>query len=350
MTQEGQKGKKMKKAMANILSALILILSVLLLLLPYLPPALAGRLVGIGYGALVIIIANILATLLRKRWWRRVHLAIVVLSLPLIWAYVPLIPKEPKPGQQSVSIVSWNVDNFLVSCDTMLHSARYMRTLQPDIICLQERPHEVKVAWTDILDALPQHRHAVRNSYEDEVLNLAILSCHPIIATGERTFKGTYNKYLWADVATKADTLRIFCVHLQTTGITPPHQSPLLQEGTGEVKRRAHKASRIVHHAIFRDEQALTLYNDIRQSPHPVVVCGDFNDTPCGYPARRLRTVLTDFSRRPPFCGTFKRWHSILKIDHMMCSRSLRPLSYQIADTPWSDHKLQIGTVGITAE
>ena len=144
----------MKKAMANILSALILILSVLLLLLPYLPPALAGRLVGIGYGALVIIIANILATLLRKRWWRRVHLAIVVLSLPLIWAYVPIIPKEPKPGQQSVSIVSWNVDNFLVSRDTMLQSARYMRTLQPDIICLQERPHEVKVAWTDILDAL----------------------------------------------------------------------------------------------------------------------------------------------------------------------------------------------------
>ena len=74
--------------MANILSALILILSVLLLLLPYLPPALAGRLVGIGYGALIIIIANILATLLKKRWWRRVHLAIVVLSLPKAWAAV----------------------------------------------------------------------------------------------------------------------------------------------------------------------------------------------------------------------------------------------------------------------
>ena len=326
----------MKKVLGNILSALILILSVLLLLLPYRPPALAGRLVGIGYGALVIIIANILATLLRKRWWRRVHLAIVVLSLPLIWAYVPLIPKDPKPGQQSVSIVSWNVDNFLVSRDTMLHSARYMRTLQPDIICLQERPHEVKVAWTSILEALPQHHHAVRNRHEDEVLNLAILSRHPIVATGERTFKGTYNKYLWADVVTPTDTLRIFSVHLQTTGITP---------NAGKTPQKG-----IIEHAIFRDEQAIELYGDIQQSPHPVVVCGDFNDTPCGYPARRLRTVLTDFSHRPPFCGTFKRWHSILKIDHMMCSPTLRPLSYQIADTPWSDHKLQIGTVGITAE
>ncbi len=318
--------------MSTILSVTLLVLAALLLLLPYLPPALAGWLVVIGYGALAIILLNLLAALLRRHWWRWAHLATVVLSLPLLWVYVPIISHSSHEDEQALRILSWNVDNFLVSRDTMQRSAQHILTLQPDIICLQERPHEVKVSWNDILSALPQHRHAVRNSHEDEVLNLAILSRHPITATGERTFKGSYNKYLWADVATDTDTLRIYSVHLQTTGIT----------------RGSKVTSRVgfIHNAVERDEQTLQLCHDIQSSPHPVIVCGDFNDTPGGYPARRLRMQLTDFSRRLPLCGTFKRWGDILKIDYMMCSNTLRPLDYQLIDTPWSDHKMQVGMVG----
>ena len=195
------------------------------------------------------------------------------------------------------------------------------------------------MAWTDILDALPQHRHAVRNSHEDEVLNLAILSRHPIVAIGERTFEGTYNKYMWADIHINADTLRVFSVHLQTTGTGPSAASSASSSGITHTLRAA------THHAAMRNQQARQLFHDINHSPHPVVVCGDFNDTPSGYPARLLRRRLTDISRRWPLCGTFKGMGNIMKIDYMMCSSTLTPLTYHLTDTPWSDHMMQIATI-----
>jgi endonuclease/exonuclease/phosphatase family metal-dependent hydrolase len=260
-----------------------------------------------------------------------------------MWAYVPIIPKEPKPGQQSVSIVSWNVDNFLVSRNTMLHSARYMRTLQPDIICLQERPHEVKVAWTDILDALPQHRHAVRNSHEDEVLNLAILSCHPIIATGERTFEGTYNKYLWADVATKADTLRIFCVHLQTTGISGTlHQAAKLASQDYDVSSSRFLNAIFGNYTLgmmFRASQANIIATEKMSSQKPVILCGDFNDVPYSYVYNTMLGDLVDGFKE---CGeglmyTFTG-KKIVRIDYIFHDESLEGETYYKKDFAYSDH------------
>ncbi len=319
--------------MPNVFSVIVLTLTTLLLLIPYLPSNLVGWLVGIGYCGAGIILLNILATFIRKRKWRLAHLAASILSLPLIWAYVPIVSQDAKPNEQPLRLISWNVDNFLVSRDTMVICSKYMNSFKPDIICMQERPHETLVAWNDIKAAFPNHSHRIRNSREDEVLNLAIFSRQPIIDKGERMFKKSYNKYLWADVVTNADTLRIYNVHLQTTGIRSSFKSINEME--------------FINNASKRDMQAQQLYEDILSSPHPVVVCGDFNDTPCGYPARRLRMLLTDFSHRLPLCGTFKRLNNILKIDYMMCSPSIHPLNYQIEDTHWSDHKMQIGVVGI---
>ena len=216
-----------------------------------------------------------------------------------------------------------------------------VRSLKPDIICMQERPHEVKVSWSDIRSAFPQY-HAVRNSSEDEVLNLAILSRHRIVGTGERTFADTYNKYMWADVAIGTDTLRVFSVHLQTTGTSPVVTGSAAKPKTADA---SHLLTLVTHNAALRNEQASLLCRDIEASRHPVVVCGDFNDTPSSYPARLLRRQLTDISRRWPLCGTYKGMGDIMKIDYMMCSSTLTPLTYHLIDTPWSDHMMQIATI-----
>lgn len=331
----------------EVLSWFLLVLTALLLSLPYLPPSLASTMLAIGYTALPIIIANALAAIFRRGPWRWAHLAVVVLCLPLFSNYVPMTPRQAKAGEKAHRVISWNADNFLVSPDTMRHSARYIRSLHPDIICLQERPHEVKVSWTDILAAFPQHHYAARNSREDEVLNLAVLSRHPIIATGERMFHDTYNKYMWADVVVGTDTLRIYSVHLQTTGIAPAAGKDKRSDDSNGITSVFREVTR---NALMRNEQTLRLCSDINSSPYPVIVCGDFNDTPSGYPARRLRRLLTDISRRWPLHGSFDGLGGIMKIDYIMCSSQLRPLSYQLVHTPWSDHSAQVGEVALTTD
>ena len=45
-----------------------------------------------------------------------------------------------------------------------------------------------------------------------------------------------------------------------------------------------------------RAEQADTIHAEIKCSPYPVLVCGDFNDTPASYTYHRVRKDLVDGS------------------------------------------------------
>lgn len=317
--------------MKDAISWLLVVLVALLLALPYLPSSAGGVILVLGFATLPIILCNAVAAVVRHGRWRWAHIVATGACLPLLMAYVPIIPHMPESSSSTLRIVSWNVNNFMVSNDTMQQAARHINHLSPDIICLQERPHESKASWDDVCAVFPCHPYAVRNSREDEVLNLAILSSHPIVCSGERQFEGSYNRYLWADVQVNSDTLRVFCVHLQTTGLSSYFSWSDIPV--------------VFTNAKERDRQADLLYDDVQESPHPVLLCGDFNDTPNGYPARRLRNELTDFSCRWPLTSTFHGMGDLVKIDYMMCGPNLQPLYYQLTDTPWSDHKMQVGVV-----
>ena len=323
------KGSDPVTTTCRILRITALTLTTTLALLPLLPATLAGKLVLVSLCSLPIIFVSILLSIYGPKRWKMAHIVTLLFCIPIFRGYVPILSRTPQNEASLLKVVSWNVDNFLVNRDTMQQVARHINHLSPDIICFQERPHETLVSWDDICKAFPDQPYAVRNSREDEVLNLAILSSYPIIGSGERQFEGTHNRYLWADIRVNDDTIRVFNAHLQTTGLTSSF-------GWSDV-------STVISNAEERNRQADLLYTDVKDSPHPVVLCGDFNDTPSGYPARRLRNKLSDFSSRWPFCGSYKALGGLLKIDYMMCDKHMRPIRYQLFGTHWSDHRMQFG-------
>ena len=314
---------------AKILRSLILLLTVLLAALSYLPPTWAAYLLPVSLAALPILGISLLLTTSGSKPWRWAHVVSLVLCLPVILTYIPSCRHTPEPAQQTLNILSWNADNFLVKRDTMTKAAQFIRERHPDLICLQERPHDNLIHWQDIQAALPDHRYTAKNSREDEVLNLAILSRYPILATGGRQYKGTYNKYMWADLLIGHDTLRIFNAHLQTTGIKKDNnvdQSLI---------------NRIFRNAVIRNHQADDLCHDLQNSPYPIILCADLNDTPSGYPARRFRNLLHDISCQWPLSGTFRHLGGFMKIDYIMASQGISVADYQQIETDWSDHKIQ---------
>ena len=317
----------------RIFRTAILLLTAILGMLPYLPATWAAHLLPVSIAALPILGITLLLTLFGDKPWRWAHAISLLFCLPVIGAYIPHLRHHPTADHPTLSILSWNAANFHVKRDTMLHATRYIRQQQPGIICLQERPHDILIHWSDIRTSLPGYRYATRNSREDEVLNLAILSQYPILASGERIYEGTYNKYMWADVRINHDTVRIFNVHLQTTGMRK-------NLGIGKTLIR-----RLVGNAVIRNHQTDDLCHDIAASPHPVILCGDLNDTPSGYPVRRLRRQLHDLSSQWPLQGTYLHLGGIMKIDYIMASPGITVADYHLHDTPWSDHKIQQATL-----
>lgn len=219
--------------------------------------------------------------------------------------------------KKELSLISWNCDNFMLSPDTLKAAAQLINSYQPDLICLQERPHTNLVSYDLIKRSFPQHKYKATNGREDENLNITIFSKYPLSNIKTWYFKDTYNKMIQADVDWNGETFRIFSVHLQTTG----HGRNLFTN----IQKRA--------------TQSDLLKAEVKKSPYPVIVCGDFNDIPLSYTVLNLLTNLKDLSFS--LTGSYQKLASIFKIDYILASEDWENTEYKLLSNPWSDHKIQ---------
>ena len=221
-------------------------------------------------------------------------------------------------------LLSWNVTNFHIHPDTLQKAATFIRSLQPDLICLQERPHENLLSWEAIQAAFPEYPYAIRNEErEDEVLNMAILSKYPLTEKAETYYNDSYNKTMAVNVAAPGRTFRIHNTHLQTTH---------------------HVFTRFIENAQRRNAQADYLKRQTRLHDLPTLICGDFNDTPCSYTYRTLSAGMQDafLKGTTQWTGSFQPMGRWLRIDYILCSDDWNVQEYQLIENPWSDHKMQL--------
>ena len=320
----------------NCLSGGILCgLTLLLIFLPCFTPEWAGNLIFISLSAIPICLADgiIFAILLWKhnRWWM-LYLLLLLGSSPILSGYFPLhfLHREEVPDSNQLKLVCWNAEGFRLNKDTLAKAIHSIRILQPGIVCLQERPHTNLLAWDTIRAAFPDYPYCIVNSREDEILNLAVFSRWPVGNVQEYYFPDSYNKMLQADIRMIGQTFRLFNVHLQTTGM---NESSSMKDRLQTMR----------HHAIRRNRQADLLANAIAESPYPVIVCGDFNDTPASYVYRKISRSLQDcfLQAGRTWKGSYQRWGDFLRIDYTLCSPAFQVNCYQLVSNPWSDHKQQ---------
>lgn len=266
----------------------------------------------------------------RKLQWKWPYLLATLFSLGMLSSSFGFSLKEASVGSQKmIWLISWNVDNFHLSCDTLNKSAKFIKKYHPDIICLQERPHENLIAW-DTIRSVFNYPYSIKNSREDEVLNLAVMSKWPLSNFKECYFPRTYNKFCQVDIQTPHGMLRVFNVHLQTTGPTDSIQG--------------NKLKVFQQNANYRYKQAEQLASAIADSPYPVIVCGDFNDTPLSKTYKIFSSVLQDgfLQVGKGWGGTYQQMGNLFRIDYIFASEQLDFLTYKVLDNVWSDHRIQI--------
>ena len=321
------------KRFSYILAGFTVFLALITAAMPWCSAVLAGYLAPLGLLAVPLAVFSTLATqiavLFRSKAISLLFGTTCLISLFLCgksWA-VSFATGEPTP--HSLRLVSWNAEGFRLNKDTLQASAAFIRSLYPDVICLQERPHD-NLLHRDSISAAFGHPYRVFNSREDEVLNLAVYSRFPLSNMKEYYFPDSYNKVLQIDLQYNGTTIRLFNMHLQTTGMTPAYQGNNLlhtyQLNAGE-----------------RNRQAQLLAEAIASSPYPVIVCGDLNDTPVSYAYRKLTGQLEDcfLEAGNGWGGTYQPAHNLFRIDYTLCSTELKTLAYRLYSNRWSDHRIQ---------
>ena len=72
----------------------------------------------------------------------------------------------------------------------------------------------------------------------------------------------------------------------------------------------------------------------------PVIVCGDFNDTPLSYTYRLMSRGLQDAFREKGrgFSHTYRGFYNTFRIDYVLVSDDFEVLSYEVPSVEFSDH------------
>lgn len=354
----------MKSFARYIITALLMAATLLLLVFPHLSPTTAGNLALIPFCAIPLFLITLLVTFLfwKDRAARYLSLTTLLLSLFYLHPYIPRpsalfssLDKQNSPA--TLTIVSWNCDNFQLREDTLIAVAKAINELHPDIICLQERPHTSLLDINKIKKAFSQYPYVATNTREDEVLNVAVFSRFPLSHAQPHYFPDSFNKYLSVDVhlsdrvSSTVPVFRLFDVHLQTTGL-----SDRKHDNSAGVRQMMSQV--FIANSIKRNHQSDEIARDIKASPYPTIVCGDFNSTCTSYPYRKFAYLLQDTYHG--ICGSFTYHIASLspriaryipfksvpvKIDHIMVSSPFSPCYYEQAPYRSGDHRIQCAVI-----
>ena len=321
------------KRFSYILAGFTVLLAILTAAMPCCSPVVAGYLAPLGLLVIPMTIFSILATIItvlcRSKGISLLFGIACLISLFLCGKSWAVSFATDESTSHSLHLVSWNAEGFQLNKDTLQASATFIRNLHPDVICLQERPHD-NLLHRDSISAVFGYPYRVFNSREDEVLNLAVYSRFPLSNMKEYYFPDSYNKVLQIDLQYEKRTIRLFNIHLQTTGMTPAFQgNNLLHTYQLNAKNRNH--------------QVQLLAEAIASSPYPVILCGDLNDTPISYAYRKLTGKLKDcfLEAGNGWGGTYQPSNNLFRIDYTLCSPELKSSSYRLYSNSWSDHRIQ---------
>lgn len=294
---------------------------------------------------LLLHVGFIVVWIVLRRWYFLFSLGCLVLGWGYVSRYVTLHVPAP-PADDQIRVISYNI-YMLRNLPKLPPPQRgkqegeffafFERITPPDVLCLQECSNQQADHIAGKLGY--RHTHFLKNK------GTAILSRHPIIASGGAGFEKSHNSFVWADLEIKGKTLRFYSVHLQSNRITEDAarveeegglQNPESWDEARGILAKTRTATR------RRAAQADIVGSHIAKSPHPVVVCGDLNDPPLSYSYRILTEAgdLQDGFRRKGYGAgtTFAGLLPTLRIDYILAGREFQLKEYRKFKKDFSDH------------
>ncbi|WFE83982.1 endonuclease/exonuclease/phosphatase family protein [Parabacteroides chongii] len=301
-----------------------------------------------------ILAANLLMGVIQlftKKKWR---CSISLFAILLHTNYLLAVYQLPFWNQQEVAdsegtpltVVTYNTSHFYWGKKyTMNEAAAYIKELQPDIVCFQEAPGDGYY-----------HRDSIRYAFDyvlykyisrrTDHLPTTIYSRYPIHSVKALYYENSQNMSLIADVRINNQYIRVINNHFETTSvnayigriIAPNKEFKIRMKAIKELFLQMNRNNR------KRADQANTIRTEIENSPYPVLVCGDFNDTPASYAYHQVRKGLTDGFRE---CGsgyqyTFRQLYKLWRIDYIFYSESLKGRECYSPETSYSDHNMVV--------
>ena len=337
---------KLLKKIADIINGLAILGLALAYLAPFINPQDFWPISFFGLSYKLWLLLNIALLLFwlflgRKRWlYNAFFLAI---GIQFIARNVQYNSSDKSETDIKVCSFNTNVQSVYNDGNTSKEINTYLTENKYDVAILIE--------WLDAkgkisTNAYPHQQFirldAKRNKYD---YGLRFVSKHKIINWERIKYTHfTNNMAAFFDVEINGEIIRFFTVHLHSNSISSKDYHTLVNvELDDDYKHYAlNFAKRLKTQIQRRAEQTNTVLDAINESPYPVVIMGDFNDTPQSFTYQQLKEGRKDafIERGRGWGATYLKPFPILRIDYILHDEELECTSYNCISDIKSDHAL----------
>lgn len=292
-----------------------------------------------------LVAANIITLLfwvIRRRWiWATIPVVTLICSIPYIGTiYQVRLFQNTIDNRSGFKIASYNVALFgrEISGFKAEDILSEVKRQEVDIFCIQEYMEHMgdKTNSESYKSFFPY----MAKGRDDMVIYSRRF---PIKKSGIIDFGKTNNSGMWADIDVNGRKVRVFNVHLETTGFnrTMKKIAKMEMRGTNVEENTIISAiyGNYTRGMVVRAVQANIVADEIRNSPYPVILCGDFNDVPYSYTYNVMKGNLVDGFKEcgKGFMGTY-RGKKMARIDYIFHDEALTGNYYYTQELSYSDH------------
>ncbi|MGN6292475.1 MAG: endonuclease/exonuclease/phosphatase family protein [Chitinophagaceae bacterium] len=303
---------------------------------------------------LLLILFMIIYLVRRSRWFWAM-LVILIIGIPQIRLAIGFhffkadFNRIKEDG--SLRVMSWNVFRWdeqnkkakggRSSRDLMMDAVEEQYA---DVLCFQEFFQPYSPVFADNLQTLRDMGYPYSYFFpSSSVVNgqfkfgMAIVSRYPIIDSAKFSFGYTPHSegLMYADIKAGERVFRVFSVHMESFRMG---KRTYFNEGPNAGARNM--LSKIKAAYTYRSSQALKVHEIIKQSPHPVILCGNLGDVPNSYAYRTVKKGLQDafVKKGAGFGSTFRYVSPTLRLDYVLTDPSLEIEQFDSPQLPYSDH------------
>ncbi|MBU2020059.1 MAG: endonuclease/exonuclease/phosphatase family protein [Bacteroidetes bacterium] len=310
---------------------------------------------------LISLSLSLLHLFMRSRWLL-VFIVLIAIGGKLHFRQLAWSSEEIE-DEDGISLTSYNVrlfdlynENQETANKNRIKIVQYLESEQTDVLCFQEFYHQDKsktfstkdtlIPLLGIMDYQERYSHRSKGRHNFGIITL---SKYPMISKGEVALEDNPeakndNYCIFSDIVKGSDTFRIYNVHLQSIKLSKSDiinidaNGDLVQERKAAVENVVKKLKRAYH---LRASQARKVSEHSLESPYPVIICGDFNDTPLSYTYNQFNKLYFDAFRESGsgIGATYAGKIPAGRIDYIFYSKDLIASRFKLQKEVLSDHR-----------
>jgi endonuclease/exonuclease/phosphatase family metal-dependent hydrolase len=361
-----------------VFTALVILFYLLACLAPFLNSTNYWFIAMLGLAFPLLCLALLLAI---AYWWlkksRWVYWCIIVFfvgykQITAVFSFGTNKKFEVAKAPATLRVLTWNLSNWGESnrsgnTNNRSKMIELIKNANTDVLCFQEYLYFKNKSFQDTIvpglrDIGFKYSYLARSIYTKKVWNstvfsaVVILSKYPIIDTARFYYSMEENAepLIYADIQFNNQAIRIFTSHLQSVRLTGDDYDPvdkLKETVTGGIIQTKSIFSKLKKGYERRGLQADIFKATIKESPYPVIVCGDFNDVASSYTYHTIKGNLQDafLKKGGGFGRTFQYISPTLRIDYILADKKFTINQYHTFKVPFSDHYPVLADIAIGA-